>query len=59
MHATQAGREVFFVSREHGMLRALPGLDTIKQMQSYKRCEVAAKPRDFVYRYVRNRHLSN
>lgn len=50
--STQAGREVFFVAREQGMLRALPGLTEIKAMPSFVQCEIAAKPRDFVYRQV-------
>eukprot|EP00611_Tribonema_gayanum_P004390 TRINITY_DN1356_c0_g1_i4.p1 TRINITY_DN1356_c0_g1~~TRINITY_DN1356_c0_g1_i4.p1 ORF type:complete len:605 (-),score=171.92 TRINITY_DN1356_c0_g1_i4:3-1703(-) len=51
-HLLKAGREVFFVAREQGMLRALPGLKEIQAMPSFVRCEVAAKPRDFVYRTV-------
>eukprot|EP00903_Cladosiphon_okamuranus_P016162 g14915.t1 len=48
----KAGREVFFVSRQSGMLRALPGLDEIRKFKSFRRQEVAAKPRDFVYQTV-------
>lgn len=36
----KAGREVFFVSRESGMLRSLPGLGEIQSFQSFRRKEV-------------------
>lgn len=36
----KAGREVFFVSRQSGMLRALPGLDEISKFKSFRRQEV-------------------
>eukprot|EP00904_Undaria_pinnatifida_P012537 jgi/Undpi1/8413/HiC_scaffold_25.g10881.m1 len=52
MELKKAGREVFFVSRQSGMLRALPGLKEIKEFQSFRRHEVAAKPRDFVQKTI-------
>ncbi|CAM9737898.1 unnamed protein product [Ectocarpus fasciculatus] len=52
MDLKKAGREVFFVSRQSGMLRALPGLEEIQKFESFRRQEVAAKPRDFVYQTV-------
>lgn len=36
----KAGREVFFVSRQSGMLRALPGLEEISKFESFRRQEV-------------------
>lgn len=36
----KAGREVFFVSRQSGMLRALPGLEEISNFESFRRQEV-------------------
>lgn len=36
----KAGREVFLVSRQSGMLRALPGVEEIKGFKSYRIQEV-------------------
>lgn len=41
----KAGREVFFVSRQSGMLRALPGLDEISKFASFRRQEVGGGAR--------------
>lgn len=40
MDLKKAGREVFFVSRQSGMLRALPGLEEIQKFESFRRQEV-------------------
>ncbi|CAN0463599.1 unnamed protein product, partial [Laminaria digitata] len=36
----KSGREVVLVSRQRGMLRALPGLQEIQEFQSFRRQEV-------------------
>jgi biotin carboxylase len=46
------GREVFLVARQSGMLRALPGLEEIRGFRSFRRMEMACKPRNFVHRTV-------
>ncbi|CAN0369477.1 unnamed protein product [Hapterophycus canaliculatus] len=42
MGLKKAGREVFFVSRQSGMLRGMPGLDEIRNFESFRRQEVSA-----------------
>ena len=48
MELKKAGREVFFVSRQSGMLRALPGLKEIKEFQSFRRHEVGGGGENWV-----------
>lgn len=39
----KAGREVFLVARQSGMLRSLPGLEEVKAFESYRRQEVRGR----------------
>lgn len=43
MELKKAGREVFFVSRQSGMLRGLPGLEEIRKFESFRRQEVSER----------------
>jgi hypothetical protein len=40
----KAGCEVFLVSRQNGMVQALPGVDKIRALPTFRKLELAVQP---------------
>ena len=48
----KSGREVFLVSRQNGLIRAVPGKQTIAQLASFKQMDWQVAPGGFVKKTI-------